>query len=298
MPCRACGVTQDSSLLWESVNLREDLASSGAYWRCAACGSANLHPTPAISELQSAYDDILLSPPGPAQARTGLRRLLRRTFPNPHEAPGPPSTPGAKLLDLGCGSGAKLALFDRLGWDCYGIDISPRAIAHAAQIVPPQHLFAGQLSDAPFSAFAFDVVRSDNVVEHLLDPLAELRHVHRLLKRSGQLFLYVPHLGGLTLRLLRGGSISSWIPFHLTLFSRPGLKALLERAGFANVRLSSYSPPDWISLSVAQEARRRGASREAQTHLSRAAGLIARPIGWLSTAVGAGEELIGAATRT
>lgn len=41
-----------------------------------------------------------------------------------------------RLLDFGCGQGAALRYFDRLGFNCYGVDIAPNDIAVAKQAMP------------------------------------------------------------------------------------------------------------------------------------------------------------------
>jgi SAM-dependent methyltransferase len=298
LKCRACGATNSCSLMWESANLRDGLPYRGAYWRCSGCSSGNLDPVPTVSELTKAYDTTLVSPLWRGDRRAGLRKLLRRLIANPHEAPGIPPARGATILDVGCGSGAKLAFFQQVGWSCYGVDISPREIENAAQIVPADHLYAGSLRDAPFSISSFDVVRSDNVVEHLVDPFDELTRMFQLLKPGGQLFLYVPHVNGLTVRLFAAGSILSWIPFHLTLFSSGGLLELLSRAGFSNIRVTHYTPPDWIPLSVAQSARLRGRSESFERRVSSLARMFAHPVGIVAAAAGFGDELVARAVRS
>src|SRR5262249_17023465 len=41
-----------------------------------------------------------------------------------------------RLLDFGCGQGAALSYFDRLGFRCYGVDIAKTDIAEARSHMP------------------------------------------------------------------------------------------------------------------------------------------------------------------
>src|ERR1700722_2753695 len=41
-----------------------------------------------------------------------------------------------RLLDFGCGQGAALGYFHRLGFNCFGVDIAPNDIATAQRSMP------------------------------------------------------------------------------------------------------------------------------------------------------------------
>jgi len=294
--CRACGSTDEGVVVWTSRNIREGLSTRGAYVRCNSCHSLNLRPVPTAEELARAYDSVAMTQPGIPARRKGLRALLRGWFPNPHEAPGRAPAAGRRLLDVGCGAGGKLRRFQELGWDCYGTDISPQAIAHASEVVPKERLFAGVLAQAPFQEHTFDVVRTDNVIEHLLMPATDLTEARRFLRPGGHLYVYVPHADGLLVRLFRAAAISSWIPFHLTLFSVEGLKALLARAGFTDVDISSYGPPDWFELTADQYAEIHHLGSGARSASRGVARGLSRPLGLASSWAMMGDELIARAT--
>jgi len=64
----------------------------------------------------------------------------------------------ASVLDLGCGPGLHLERFERAGWTCVGLDVSPAAIAHATQRAGVASRFVlGDVRNAPIEG-TFDLV--------------------------------------------------------------------------------------------------------------------------------------------
>jgi cyclopropane fatty-acyl-phospholipid synthase-like methyltransferase len=77
----------------------------------------------------------------------------------------------------------------------------------------------------------FDVVTLWDVIEHVGDPLAELRRVHRLLKKGGMVVVHTIDIGSLFARAM--GSRWPWLmEMHLYYFSRSTLREVLQEAGF------------------------------------------------------------------
>jgi SAM-dependent methyltransferase len=78
-----------------------------------------------------------------------------------------------KVLDFGCGQGGALRYFDRLGFDCYGVDISETDIAVARQEMPHIAQQLAVISPMPdrelkfFGDTRFDVVISIQTLDFL-----------------------------------------------------------------------------------------------------------------------------------
>ena len=89
------------------------------------------------------------------------------------------------------------------------------------------------------------------LIEHVEDPVAICRSVHRLLRPGGVFIIETPNLGGLDYRLFQGRWWGHYhFPRHWNLFSTASLERMLARAGFEIVR-SEYliSTSSWtISL--------------------------------------------------
>lgn len=146
--------------------------------------------------------------------------------------------PGSFYLEIGCGFGLGLDIAQRtLGWEVTGLDPSPFAAAGRDLLglpIAPRYL----LPDDPI-AETFDVVHASEVLEHVGDPLALLRTLHRALRTDGTLVLttpaaelIVPETGeGLLIPLLSAG-------WHMVIQTASSLEMLLRRAGFSTVRVT------------------------------------------------------------
>jgi SAM-dependent methyltransferase len=104
----------------------------------------------------------------------------------------PRLSPGMRLLDVGCGPGTTTAdLAARLGHgQVTAIDaaapIVAQAAAEAARAGAGNVTFeVGDVYALPFPDAAFDVVHAHQVLQHLTDPVAALRHMRRVCRPGG-----------------------------------------------------------------------------------------------------------------
>ena len=102
-------------------------------------------------------------------------------------------------------------------------------------------LFNVEEDEFPFDAHSFDVVLFCEILEHLLmDPVAVLRQIHRVLKPGGVLVLTTPNVCRLdnVLAMVNGANIydpySGFGPYgrHNREYTRHELRRLLEFVGF------------------------------------------------------------------
>lgn len=81
--------------------------------------------------------------------------------------------------------------------------------------------YVGDVQEMPLPGAQFDTVVSLQVLEHVPDPLAALREMHRVLVLGGKLIIAVPHLEYLHNE-----------PLDFFRYTNYGLATLLARAGF------------------------------------------------------------------
>jgi len=101
---------------------------------------------------------------------------------------------GKRVADFGCGLGAQaMALAGAYRCRVVGIDTNPATLAKAANAARERHLDTERVSFCDFTApelfGAFDVVISQNAMEHYPQPAAALETMRRLLRPGGQIML-------------------------------------------------------------------------------------------------------------
>jgi len=162
---------------------------------------------------------------------------LRRRFLLAHVSP------GARVLDVGCGEGSFAAELASAGAQVVGIDVAEEPLRRARARHPELdlRLVDGEgewaLPDA-----AFDVVWAGEVIEHVADTATWLSEVRRVLHSGGALLLSTPAHGRLTLlRIALSGRAfeERFEPRgeHLRYYANGTLRGLLEDFGFDVVQV-------------------------------------------------------------
>jgi len=91
---------------------------------------------------------------------------------------------GARILDLGCGNGDLVHLYRKNGLDCYGCDLAFKPGEHVDQLHEKDII---RLIDSdgyciPFADKFFDVVVTNQVMEHVQDYFGTLTEICRVMK--------------------------------------------------------------------------------------------------------------------
>lgn len=105
-----------------------------------------------------------------------------------------PDLKDKKILDLGCGHGKDIRIYEELGAEVYGIDASEIMIDEAKQNVNhPERLFLGNFESTPFEEKYFDVIIGRHSM-HFLDSFDNVyKEMARILKKKGIFILVVQH---------------------------------------------------------------------------------------------------------
>ena len=94
----------------------------------------------------------------------------------------------------------------------------------------------GTLDDAHLAEESFDVITLWDVIEHLTDPMRELRESYRLLKKGGLICIHTMNIESPLARLM--GHRWPWLmEMHLYYFSPRTLGEMLRKAGFTVVKM-------------------------------------------------------------
>jgi SAM-dependent methyltransferase len=196
---------------------------------CCGCGLGRLYPVPDWETLRALYPDAYYGAPG-VKFQPLIEWLVRRVGARHSAFLSRGLTPGARILDLGCGRGFVLdALADR-GFEVHGVEIS----AEAARGADPRAeiRIAPRLADAGYSEAFFDEVLIWHVLEHLGDPRRTLEEVRRILRPGGRLVVAVPNFSSLQARCTGAAWFHLDLPRHLFHFPLAALRTLLRDIGF------------------------------------------------------------------
>ena len=97
-------------------------------------------------------------------------------------------TPGAHVLDVGCGSGLFVQLVAARGCDVTGFDASEPLLS-VARRTPRASFHHGDMEALPFPNERFDIVTGMNAFQYAADPRRALGEARRVAKRGGQIFV-------------------------------------------------------------------------------------------------------------
>ena len=155
-----------------------------------------------------------------------------------------------RILEIGTASGYLGRELRRLGFtDVVGVDADPESADKARGHYRQYFTIDLEVEQLPRDLGAFDVLMCADVLEHLRDPLAQLRALVRLVKPGGVLVVSLPNVANWTVRLsvLAGrftyrerGLLDRG---HLRFFTRRTARALIESAGCAIERCEATPIP-------------------------------------------------------
>jgi 2-polyprenyl-3-methyl-5-hydroxy-6-metoxy-1,4-benzoquinol methylase len=161
---------------------------------------------------------------------------------------------GARLLDIGCGSGLFLSRMRDLGWQVEGNDLDPLAVA-AAQ-AKGLCVRSGDLLDQNYPDACFSAVTMSHVIEHVYDPVKLLKEVRRVLKQHGKVVLLTPNTLSLGHRYFRQDWRGLEVPRHIYLFNSENIRQIFFRAGFSQVKVQTLARGARYILSMSDAIRR------------------------------------------
>jgi 2-polyprenyl-3-methyl-5-hydroxy-6-metoxy-1,4-benzoquinol methylase len=143
-----------------------------------------------------------------------------------------------KICDLGCGAGWLTAILNSFG-PAIGVELSPQSVEQAKRRYPEASFVCADATQWEPPAGGFDVLVSQEVIEHIVDKPAYLAVAYRALRMGGYLFMTTPNLDVLN-AIPEGERVARWQiqPVELPL-NRQQLNTLLEASGFQVLEAAS-----------------------------------------------------------
>jgi len=163
--------------------------------------------------------------------------------------------PGARLLDVACGTGVAARQAAKAGADVTGLDFSPAMLATARSLHPHIAFHAGDAEALPFADASFDAVISNFGIHHVEYPERAIAEAGRVLKAGGTfaftvwaasqdntawriIFDAVKACGRLDVSMSAGNDAAA---------TRENFSRLVSKAGFAPGTLTSeLITQDWL----------------------------------------------------
>ncbi|MBI3506775.1 MAG: class I SAM-dependent methyltransferase [Proteobacteria bacterium] len=248
-PCLFCGLPT-TAIVPRVVDNRFGSPGEYAIRSCAACGGRQTFPRPDAFALKGLYErwynyggktDASYATAREAFLFSPFYRLMLAVDGDVsfHLARGT-----GRLIDIGCNEGRGLALYRANGFAAEGLELNRHAAAAARERGFTVH--ETWIEDFTPSA-PYDVAVLSNVLEHASDPRLMLRHVKRILRPGGEVWISLPNAES-ALAALAGPDWINWhVPFHIVHFTRVRLTRLLEEEGFAVREARNVTPALWVA---------------------------------------------------
>lgn len=246
--CIACGAADAEPFVRTRAQMSRN-RTVFQFVRCRACSLVYLHSPPSDDELAAYYDDYLPHRGSAAwgrwagvveRAQRGTDRRRVQSVMRTCAAAAP------AVLDVGCGQPTFLAELKRahpevravgFDWSSAGWVGDERARWSGLE------LHEGAL-DAVQIDGQFDVLTMWHVLEHLRHPVETLAALRTRARAGGRVLIEVPNLASLTARLQGTGWAGFHTPRHMAAYTPRTLAAVLERAGWRDVRVWRHGTLD------------------------------------------------------
>jgi SAM-dependent methyltransferase len=206
--------------------------------QCTRCGLQLTNPQPSDAELAAIYGPNYVLVENDAAGEAMVLRSKRATADHYLDVLAAAGVPArGQLLEIGCGQGNFLRQAANRGFDVTGVEYSRFACERArANLDARGRVLQGEITVLANEAAAYDVCVLCDVIEHVRDPAAFLRHIVRLLRPGGILLVVTPSLASWSARVLR----SRWMEYkaeHLFYYAPDTLRQQLTGAGFSEVTM-------------------------------------------------------------
>lgn len=148
----------------------------------------------------------------------------------------------ANIMDFGCTNGIFVkAIIDSGFKNAYGYDVAESLVEEGKK--NGLNLFTGDLNDfsEKFRDF-FDMILSYHVFEHLPRPIESINNMHKCLKKGGYMYVNVPHINSLQVKIMKEKSAIIDPPFHLHYYTKKSIIKLFEDSGFEVIKVTT---PFW-----------------------------------------------------
>lgn len=197
--------------------------------RCQKCGLVRTD-----AEGFEQYDDYHRDEKEYIQDEEIFRNIFQKRYNNIIKFK---KTPG-KILDIGASTGTLLSIFQKKGWEVWGVEPSNSAdYAKKRDIKMIKSVF----EKAKLPNNYFDIVVMNHTFEHVSDPVSVLGKIKKVLKKGGAVYIDVPNFGSLD-SSVKGSRWGYLMPEEHTFHYTPeSLVKIFDDVGLEVVSVATWS---------------------------------------------------------
>lgn len=232
--CPVCGSSQSAPQVETAINDAADYITGDKFQvlQCSNCSLAWTAPQPTnLDRYYPAkyrrYNALILG------ILKTLYRIRARGWSSRFTQPG-------SALEIGCGDGFMLDALRSLGWSVSGTERTADMAKFASEHFGLK-VYADDQEKLPSDA-KFDMIVMFQVLEHLTDPLEQIKKCASLLKPGGRVIIGVPNFSSWQSKYARASWFHLDVPRHLFHHSPRSMAHLAQAANMRIDRIGFFSP--------------------------------------------------------
>jgi 2-polyprenyl-3-methyl-5-hydroxy-6-metoxy-1,4-benzoquinol methylase len=146
------------------------------------------------------------------------------------------------VLDVGAGDGHFIEIAKKRGWNAYATEFDDKAV----KVIEEKgvNVIQGKLDISNYKSNMFDVIFWSEVIEHINDPVEEVKKFHYLLREGGIVHVTTPNFNSISHKYLGNKWTVFNYPEHLSYYTPKTIKFLFNSNGFhtKSVKTEGFSP--------------------------------------------------------
>jgi 2-polyprenyl-3-methyl-5-hydroxy-6-metoxy-1,4-benzoquinol methylase len=237
MKCLNC--SSEGSEVWASFkDIFDDVHH---LCKCSSCGVYYLNPFPTAKQLERAYDESYYGT-GEKKFNPTVEKVVDWFRQRNARAFARKLSPGATILDIGCGNGSFLVNLGKQGdFQLHGLEPEGKS-AERASYHPEIKLHIGYLEESTYPSASFDALVLTHVFEHLPQPSVAMDIITEIARKGAVLQIEIPNIASWQAKIFKGKWLHLDPPRHLNMYPPALLEEELKRRGWNLEKKTFFSP--------------------------------------------------------
>lgn len=146
------------------------------------------------------------------------------------------------IIDIGAGDGFFAEQARLKSWNSYATEFDDKSVALCLEKGVVVH--KGKLDVNNYEKDFFDIIFSSEVLEHINNPVEEIKGFHTILRPGGLVYLTTPNLNSISHKILKNKWNIFHYPEHISYYSPKTIEKLFNDNGFKKlgIETTGFSP--------------------------------------------------------